>query len=114
MTSATTWYLQVSLTRFFDSTERRTSNLLYEHSKPENSEPVYETDSQNAEAILEELITVLPINETKPITAIKFTNLVFSIRKLDVTSLRDVWTRFYNCDEQQESEFTEKQCKKSQ
>lgn len=87
---------------------------MFEHSHPENNEPVYETDSQDAEVILEELITVLPINETKPITAVKFTNLVFSIRKLDVKSLRDVWTRFYNCEDEQEREFAEKQCKKSQ
>lgn len=81
---------------------------------PEENEPVYETSSQNAEAILEDLITVLPINETKPITVNKFTTLVFTIRKLEVKALRDVWTRFYNCDDQQEGEFTEKQCKKSQ
>lgn len=95
-------------------TETRKSNLLYEHNDPENSEPVFESISQNAEAILEELITVLPINETKPITAVKFTSFVFSIRKLDVKALRGIWTRFYNCDEEEDSEFTEKQCKKSQ
>lgn len=103
-----------SLILFFHPTETRKSNLLYEHIAPENSEPVYESTSQNAEAILEELITVLPINETKPVTAVKFTSLVFSIRKLDVKALRDIWTRFYNCDEEEDSEFTEKQCKKSQ
>lgn len=99
---------------FSYSTETRKSNLLYEHNDPENSAPVFESISQNAEAILEELITVLPINETKPITAVKFTSFVFSIRKLDVKALRDIWTRFYNCDEEEDSEFTERQCKKSQ
>lgn len=88
--------------------------MLYEHIAPENSDPVYESSSQNAEAILEELITVLPLNETKPITAVKFTSLVFSVRKLNVKALRDIWTRFYNCDEEEDSEFTEKKCKKSQ
>jgi len=87
---------------------------LYEHIAPESSEPVFKSTSQDAEAILEELITVLPINETKPITAIKFTSLVFSIRKLDVKALRDIWTRFYNCNKVEDGEFTEKQCKKSQ
>lgn len=104
---------QVELLLFFHPTETRKSNLLYEHIAPENSEPVFESTSQNAEAILEELMIVLPINETKPITAVKFTSLVFSIRKLDVKTLRDIWTRFYNCDEE-DNEFTDKQCKKSQ
>ena len=88
---------------------------MYEHTVPlEDEEPIYEDDSKKVEAILEELITVLPINETKPITAAKFISLVFAIRKLDKQALRDVWTRFYNCDEEIEMLFTDKQCKKSQ
>ena len=78
------------------------------------AEPVYETSSKSAEDVLEGLIKILPINETKPSTVTKFTRLVFSIRKLDVNALKNVWTRFYNCDEQHEGEFTKKQCKKSQ
>lgn len=89
--------------------------MFYEQSMPKaEAEPVYETSSKSAEDVLEGLIKILPINETKPSTVTKFTRLVFSIRKLDVNALKNVWTRFYNCDEQQEGEFTKKQCKKSQ
>ena len=89
--------------------------MFYEQSLARAEEqPVFETSSKSAEAILESLIKVLPINETTPCTVNNFTRLVFTIRKLDVEALRKVWTRFYNCDEQQEGEFTEKQCKKSQ
>lgn len=99
----------------FYRSERRKTCLLYEHTVPEvDDEPVYEDNSQKVEAILEELITVLPINETKPITAAKFTSLVFAIRKLDVMALRNVWTQFYNCDEEADMLYTERQCKKSQ
>lgn len=92
----------------------RKSCLLYEQSvrKDEVSEIVNE-NSQHAKALLEELVTVLPINESKPITAIKFTNLVFAIRKLDRSALSDMWTTFYNCDDL-ETVLTENQCKKAQ
>ena len=87
---------------------------MYEHTVPEEEEPVFEENTQKVEAILEDLITVLPINESKPITAAKFASLVFAIRKLGVPALRDVWTEFYNCDDGADMMYTDKQCKKSQ
>ena len=109
------FYYDYKLTLFyFRLTERRTSSLLYEHTVPEEEEPVFEDNPQEVEAIFEDLITVLPINESKPITAAKFTTLVFAMRKLGVPALRDVWTQFYNCDDGADMQYSDKQCKKLQ
>ena len=42
-------------------------------------------------SLLDDLVLSLPLNETNPVTASKFTDLVFALRKAKVTTLESLW-----------------------
>ena len=100
---------------FFIS-ERRRSNLLYEHVSPIKELPVYDMDLIYVSNLLTDLITALPLNETTPVTVAKFTDFVFALRKLSLSSMDSLWDVFYTCLPPTEyiDLFTKEQCEKSQ
>ncbi|XP_068740726.1 uncharacterized protein [Montipora capricornis] len=103
---------------FFDYElgERRRSNLLYEHVSPIKELPVYDMDLIYLSNLLTDLITALPLNETTPVTVAKFTDFVFALRKLNLSSVDSLWNVFYTCLPPTEyiDLFTKEQCEKSQ
>ena len=81
----------------FNSTERRKSNLLYEYqdTSPLLKPPMVDFDF--ASSLLDDLAVSLPLYETTPVTASKFTDLVFALRKAKLTTLESLWQFKYAC-----------------
>ena len=107
---------QIVFVFFFNSTERRKSNLLYEYqdTSPLLKPPMVDFDFISS--LLDDLVVSLPLNETTPVTASKFTDLVFALRKANVTTLESLWQFNYACLPPTPSMdfLSREQCEKSQ